>query len=108
LNTALESLPAHTVIWNDFSLGGWLDYRHPNLEVVADGRAEAFGAPQLEKYGEVSRTEPGWDETIRAVGAHVALVESDSPLAAALQDRLSWRPLGEDDGYVLLTDGTVG
>ncbi|HEY8307817.1 MAG TPA: hypothetical protein VIG79_14200 [Lapillicoccus sp.] len=108
LNTALDAFPAHTVIWNDFSLGGWLDYGHPNVEVVADGRAEAFGATQLEKYGLVARTEPGWDEIIHAVGAHVALVAADSPLAAALQQRLGWRPVGEDNGYVLLTDGTLG
>jgi hypothetical protein len=107
LNAALDALPAQTVIWNDFSLGGWLDYRHPNVEVVADGRAEAFGARQLEKYGRVTLTEPGWDEILHESGAHVALVGTDSPLAAALQARLGWRPLAEDNGYVLLTDGTV-
>jgi hypothetical protein len=108
LDAALDRLPAHTVIWNDFTLGGWLDYRHPNLEVVADGRAEAFGAEQLQRYGQVSRTERGWEEVLRASGAHVALVATDSPLAAALPERLTWRRIGEDDGYVLLTDGTVG
>jgi hypothetical protein len=107
LNNALSALPASTVIWNDYTLGGWLDYEHPNLQVVADGRAEAFGAEQLEKYGTVTRAEPGWDQILRESGAHVALVQSDSALAAALQDQLTWRPVGQDDGYVLLTDGTV-
>jgi len=107
LDGALDALPAHTVIWNDYNLGGWIDYRHPTLEVVADGRAEAFGAAQLEKYGRVVRTEPGWEEILRASGAHVAIVGTDTPLAAALQERLGWRPLGEADGYVLLSDGTL-
>jgi hypothetical protein len=107
LDGALDALPAHTVIWNDYNLGGWIDYRHPTLEVVADGRAEAFGAAQLEKYGRVVRTEPGWEEILRASGAHVAIVGTDTPLAAALQERLGWRPLGEGDGYVLLSDGTL-
>jgi hypothetical protein len=108
LDPALDRLPAHTVIWNDFALGGWLDYRHPDLEVVADGRAEAFGSAQLETYGRVVRTEPGWEALLRQSGAHVALVGDDSPLAAALPERLGWRPIGQDDGYTLLSDGTVG
>jgi hypothetical protein len=95
------------VIWNDYNLGGWIDYRHPTLEVVADGRAEAFGAEQLEKYGRVVRTEPGWEEILRTSGAHVAIVGTDTPLASALQERLGWRPLGQADGYVLLGDGTL-
>jgi hypothetical protein len=37
----------------------------------------------------------------------VAIVGTDTPLAAALQERLGWRPLGEADGYVLLSDGTL-
>jgi hypothetical protein len=107
LDGALDRLPAHTVIWNDYNLGGWIDYRHPTLEVVADGRAEAFGAAQLEKYGRVVRTEPGWEEILHASGARVALVGTDSPLAPALQERLGWRPLGQADGYVLLSDGAL-
>jgi hypothetical protein len=106
LDGALDGLPPHTVIWNDYNLGGWIDYRHPTLEVVADGRAEAFGAEQLEKYGRVVRTEPGWEEILRTSGAHVAIVGTDTPLASALQERLGWRPLGQADGYVLLGDGT--
>jgi hypothetical protein len=107
LDGGLDALPAHTVIWNDYNLGGWIDYRHPTLEVVADGRAEAFGAAQLEKYGRAVRTEPGWEEILRASGAHVAIVGTDTPLASALEDRLGWRPLGHADGYLLLSDGTV-
>lgn len=107
LDSALDALPPHTAIWNDYNLGGWIDYRHPTLEVVADGRAEAFGAAQLEEYGRVVRTEPGWEEILRASGAHVAIVGTDTPLASALQERLGWHPLGQVDGYVLLNDGTV-
>jgi hypothetical protein len=107
LDSALDSLPPQTVIWNDYNLGGWIDFRHPTLEVVADGRAEAFGATQLEKYGRVARTEPGWEQILRASGAHVAVVGTDTPLASALKERLGWRPLGQADGYILLSDGTL-
>ena len=107
LDSALDALPAHTVIWNDYNLGGWIDYRHRDLEVVADGRAEAFGAAQLEEYGRVVRTEPGWEEILRESGAHVAVVGTDTPLASALQERLGWGPIGQADGYVFLSDGSV-
>jgi hypothetical protein len=35
-------------------------------------------------------------------GSTYALVEEKSLLATALDERLHWRSLGKDDGYVLL------
>ena len=46
LNASLDRLPPHTVIFNDSVLGGWLLWRHPTLEPVIDGRAEAFPGGQ--------------------------------------------------------------
>jgi hypothetical protein len=106
LDSALDRLPAHTVVWNDFSLGGWLEWRHPALQPVVDGRAEAFGAEHLDLYGRVSSTRPGWTDTFDRLDIRVALVSTDSPLAAKLSVRPGWRIVGTDDGYVLLTDLT--
>lgn len=102
LNAALDRLPPHTVIFNDAVLGGWLLWRHPTLEPVIDGRAEAFPKAQFEGYIKTSQVSTGWERFLETTAATHALVIEDSPLATALDERLHWRFMGRDDGYVLL------
>lgn len=102
LNASLDSLAPHTVIFNDFVLGGWLLWRHPTLEPVIDGRAEAFPQSQFEGYINTSQVGPGWGKFLATTSSTYALVEERSALATALDERLHWRALGRDDGYVLL------
>ena len=102
LNASLDRLPPHTVIFNDSALGGWLLWRHPTLEPVIDGRAEAFPKAQFEGYIKTSQVGAGWESFLETTGSTYALVKEDSPLATALDERLRWRSLGRDDGYVLL------
>ena len=102
LNASLDRLPAHTVIFNDSVLGGWLLWRHPTLEPIIDGRAEAFPKSQFEGYIKTSQVSAGWQEFLKTTNSTYALVAQGSPLATALDQRLHWRSLGKDDGYVLL------
>jgi len=102
LNASLDRLPPHTVIFNDSVLGGWLLWRHPTLEPVIDGRAEAFPKAQFEGYIKTSQVGAGWQSFLETTNSTYALVEEHSPLATALDERLHWRSLGRDDGYVLL------
>jgi hypothetical protein len=102
LNATLDRLPPHTVIFNDSVLGGWLLWRHPTLEPVIDGRAEAFPKAHFEGYIKTSQVGAGWQSFLETTGSRYALVEERSPLATALDERLHWRSLGNDDGYVLL------
>lgn len=103
LNATLDRLPAHTVVFNDSALGGWLLWRHPTLEPVIDGRAEAFPKSQFEGYIKTSQVSTGWENFLTTTNSRYALVEDRSPVATALDERLHWRVLGRDDGYVLLT-----
>jgi len=102
LNASLDRLPPHTVIFNDSVLGGWLLWRHPTLEPVIDGRAEAFPKAQFEGYIKTSQVGTGWERFLESTNSTYALVEEHSPLATALDERLHWRSLGRDNGYVLL------
>jgi len=102
LNASLERLPPHTVIFNDFGLGGWLLWRHPTLEPVIDGRAEAFPKAQFEGYKRTSQVTAGWETFLETTNSTHALVMEHSPLATALDERLHWRALGRAEGYVLL------
>lgn len=102
LNASLDRLPPHTVIFNDFTLGGWLLWRHPTLEPIVDGRAEAFPKAQFEGYIKTSQVSTGWERFLETTSSTHALVKEHSPLATALDERLHWRSLGRADGYVLL------
>lgn len=102
LNPVLDRLQPHTVIFNDSQLGGWLLWRHPTLEPVMDGRAEAFTSAHIEAYINTSQASSGWSEFIAATNSTYALVKERSPLATALDERLQWHSLGQDDGYILL------
>lgn len=102
LNASLDRLPAHTVVFNDSVLGGWLLWRHPTLEPVIDGRAEAFPKSHFVSYIKASQVRAGWEKFLQDTDSKYALVEEASPLATALDERLHWRSLGKDDGYVLL------
>jgi len=103
LNASLDRLPPHTIVFNDSTLGGWLLWRHPTLEPVIDGRTEAFPKSHFKSYIRTSQVRPGWERFLQTTSSKYALVEEDSPLAAALDERLHWRSLGRDAGYVLLT-----
>jgi hypothetical protein len=98
----LDAIPAHTVIFNDSVLGGWLLWRHPTLEPVIDGRAEAFPKAQFEGYIQTSQVRGGWQRFLQTTSSRYALVEDHSPLATALGERLHWRLVGRDARYVLL------
>jgi hypothetical protein len=102
LDASLDRLPAHTVIFNDSALGGWLVWRHSSLEPVIDGRSEAFPVAQFEGYIKTSQVSSGWERFLQTTNSTYALVKDGSPLATALNERLHWRSLGSDDGYVLL------
>jgi hypothetical protein len=102
LNAALDKVPPHTVIFNDSMLGGWLLWRHPRLEPVIDGRAEAFPKAHFEGYIKASQVRDGWQDFLETTSSTYALVELHSPLATALDERLHWRSLGRAGGYVLL------
>ena len=102
LNVALDRLPPHTVIFNDYALGGWLLWRHPTLEPVIDGRAVPFPKAQFDGYLKTFQVGAGWETFLATTSSTYALVAEDSPLATALDERLRWRSLGRDDGYVLL------
>ena len=41
------ALPAGTVVFNDYQLGGWMLWEHPTLDPVIDGRADVYDGQPL-------------------------------------------------------------
>jgi len=103
LSRELDALPAGSVVHNDYKLGGWLRWRHPDLEPVVDGMTEAYSVEHLQDYGRVQAVAADWQETFDEWQPAAALVLDRSPLATALVEQRGWVTVVEDDGYVLLT-----
>ena len=102
LDARLDSLPSQTVILNSYAVGGWLLWRHPSLAPVIDGRTEAFPVSYLDDYGRAVAVANGWQGIVKTTGARWALLQAGSPLATALTERLGWKSVDSDRGYLLL------
>jgi hypothetical protein len=102
LDAQLDLLPPGSPVFNYYGVGGWLAWRHPGLDQYIDGLITPYSPKHLRAYVQAQRLEPGWYAVVRDSGARVALLETGSPLAQALQRR-GWTPSSSDAGYVLLT-----
>lgn len=105
LDGDLDALPAGSVVYNDYRLGGWLRWHHPDLEPVVDGMTEAYSVEHLEDFGRVQAVAADWQDTFDEWQPAAALVLDRSPLATALTEQRGWTTVAEDDGYVLLAPG---
>ena len=67
-DVALDRLPAGTVVMDEYGLGGYLRYRHPDLVPVIDERTELYSVEYVEAYIAARGAEPGWTEFLRHTG----------------------------------------
>lgn len=101
LDARLDGLPAGTPVFNAYQLGGWIAWRHPDLDQYIDGLITPYSVPHVRDYVRIEATDPGWYRLLLASKAPVALLGSDSALAAGLE-RKGWASEGTSHGYVLL------
>lgn len=102
LNGALDRLPPGTRVFNDYALGGWIAWRHPDLQQYIDGLITPYSERHAHDYVVGESASPGWSRIVNASGATAALLGEHSPLVDKLADR-GWTMRGTDAGYVLLT-----
>ena len=101
LDGRLDDLPAGTRVFNAYELGGWIAWRHPDLEQYIDGLITPYSEEHARDYTIAESTAPGWYDVVRESGARVALLGQNSALAAGLVDH-GWVAEGTGNGYVLL------
>ena len=102
LDRQLDGLPTGTVVYDEYSLGGWLLWRHPQLAPVIDPRVEVFDAGYVREHVDTLAAATGWEQSVARTGATYALVPGNAPLSAAMVSSGRWSTLGSDAGYVLL------
>jgi len=102
LQPQLSAIPDGTVILCEDDETGWLLWAEPHLAPAIDIRTEIYSHAHLADYVRTMAVGPGWQDFIKSTRSTYALVATQSPIAAALRERLGWYPLGTDSGYVLL------
>jgi hypothetical protein len=107
INSALRGLPVGTVVYNEYRLGGWLEWRHRNVVPTVDGMTDAYEVNHISGYVAAERLGPGWLEFVTSTNARYALLEGDARLAAALVETGEWRVAERESGYVLLRRAAV-
>jgi hypothetical protein len=101
LDVTLDQMPAGTRVFNSYELGGWIAWRHPDLEQYIDGLITPYSEGHAHDYAIAESTSAGWYRVVRDSKAPVALIPTDSALASALE-RKGWRKTVSDAGYLLL------
>jgi hypothetical protein len=94
-------MPAGTRVFNAYELGGWIAWRHPDLEQYIDGLITPYSEGHAHDYEIAESTSPGWYRVVRASRAAIALFATDSALASALEQK-GWSKTDTGDGYALL------
>jgi hypothetical protein len=101
LDPALDRLPEGTAVFNSYALGGWITWRHPDLDQYIDGLATPYSVSHVRDYVRADATDRGWYAVVLRSHAPVALLGSGSALADALEKK-GWTSEGTSNGYVLL------
>jgi hypothetical protein len=101
LDPALDALPAGTVVFNNYEIGGWLAWRHPDLDHYIDPLADAYPVSHLADYVRALEAQPGWQQVVSSSRATVAVLQRDEPLTSALVGA-GWTASGHSRGYVML------
>ncbi|MCW2846817.1 MAG: hypothetical protein JWR90_791 [Marmoricola sp.] len=95
LNPALDRLPDGTSVQATDVMGGYLMWRHPELNPVIDGYSDAYTTAWLQKQLDLQELKRGWDRTLRESKVRYALLPPKSALAYELGHLEGWRVLHE-------------
>jgi hypothetical protein len=102
LDPAIAALPKGTVLCNDYGIGGWLIWRHPNVRPAIDGRTEVYSLDHVRSYMDFHQAVPGWQKYLEQTGCSWALVPTDQPAFAALEGQAHWTVSARHDRWALL------
>jgi hypothetical protein len=101
-DSRLRDQRQHSVVLNEYTLGGWLAWQYPHLDVVVDPLADAYSVDYLRNYGETLDARGQWREFVAGTDADLAVLKSGDPISSALEDA-DWKVEATDGPFVLMT-----
>jgi hypothetical protein len=90
VDPALSSLPPGTKVVDAWDWGGYLMWRHPQVDLLMHGYGDTFTVDELQRNTDIQNLEHGWDDELRQTGCTIAVVRPESVLAKALVDQEHW------------------
>ena len=93
--------PEKRRVFNDMLFGGYLIYALPKAHVYIDDRCELYGDEFLLRYVDLVKNPAKIDEEAAAHGIDLALVKSESRMAAYLSASAKWTTLHRDETAAL-------
>lgn len=102
LDARLSALPAGTVVCNDYGVGGWLIWRHPNVRPTIDGRTEVYSTGHVSEHIGFEHAAPGWRSYLARTRCGYALLDKGQPVVEALTEQARWSVVQRGAQYVLL------
>jgi hypothetical protein len=104
---ALSALPPGTKVLDDWGLGGYLMWRHPQLDLMMHGYGDTFTTAELDRNQRLLGLAPGWESDLRDSGARVAVLRP-SALAEALVASQHWVVVHSSPDLVMLRAPRAG
>lgn len=92
----LKAHPSDGRVINDMLFGGYLIYALPQAQVYIDDRCELYGDEFLLRYVDLVKNPAKIEEEAATRGINLALVKSDSRMAAYLSASENWTMLHRD------------
>ncbi|NMC35438.1 hypothetical protein GYA49_00160 [Candidatus Beckwithbacteria bacterium] len=93
-------------IFNAYRLGGYLEYRYPQVPMYIDGRMTVWrdqnGQEPFSDYAKMVYTQPGWRELFMAQDFDFAILNKPYPLTKMLVEQEYWLIMYEDEKLVVL------
>jgi hypothetical protein len=101
-DTELDALPAGTTVLNAWEWGGYLGWRHPDLDFVISGYGDMYATSERDRNMALTTTDAGWLDDLADLHVEVALLVPDSRLAYGLKHSAGWEVERSSDGMELL------
>jgi len=101
----LAELPQGSAVLVEDAVGSWIEYRFPGLDPTIDGMFDAYTLDYLHRFQAVPPVAAGWASFVRQAHPQAAVLVRGSALEAAMRNRLGWRAVSRDAGWVYLVPG---
>jgi hypothetical protein len=92
----LEKSHPSRELFNSYNWGGYLIWNAPDYPVYVDGRTDLYDDQFIRDYLRTYTAQAGWNERLAQSGINTVLVESESPLASALNISPGWSKIYSD------------
>jgi hypothetical protein len=101
-DSRLREQPHDALILNEYTIGGWLAWKYPHLDVVVDPLADAYSIEHLRNAVDAKHARGQWREFVAATDADLAVLDSRDPIVVALEEA-GWVVEATDWPFVLMT-----